>query len=137
MDDLLFRAARDVSGMPSAPSKFNMTSADITSESLTTSERRTPEAPGPGHSLHSQIRVLVLECSSREDLVGKVLRICAEQFGSSVERFDLRFATSMRTKTAHHEKVPHSVATRFDNELLSPMASETLAGTDPQPRPRP
>ncbi len=111
-----------------------MTSVNTMPGSASASEGGSSDASGAAHSLNAQIRVLLLECSSRDDVVGRVLRICAEQFRSSVERFDLRFDASMRTKTAHHERVPQEIATKFNSELLGPMARETLAGADPQPR---
>jgi len=111
-----------------------MAAVDTTLDSSNASGNRSSDASGGGHSLNSQIRLLLLGCSSREDLVAKVLEICTAQFGSSVERFDLQIGAAMQTKTAHHQKVPQEVAARFDSELLGPMADEMLAGVDSQPR---
>lgn len=97
--------------------------------------RSSPEgAAQEQHSLNSQVRALLLECTGREELAARVPALCARQFGSTVERFELRVGGVLRTWISHRETMSDALAERFNSEMLAPIASQVCSGNDPQPR---
>lgn len=126
--------SRCASGSQLPPALLSMVSTSQSSESSSVSPSASDGSTEVPHSLNTQVRTLLLECSDRRELATRILGLCARQFGSTVERCDLRVADATRTWVSRREEMSDELAERFSREFMEPMSRQVCSDSDPQPR---
>ena len=85
-------------------------------------------------SLNSQLHDLLLECPSRQVLFQKTLKLCQEQFRSTVGRLDYRIGTSPQVELTHDPRMAKGLAERFSSEYMEPFANEIRSASATEPK---
>ena len=85
-------------------------------------------------SLNSQLHDLLLECPSWQVLFQKTLKLCQEQFRSTVGRLDYSIGTSPQVELTHDPRMAKGLAERFSSEYMEPFAKEIRSASATEPK---
>ena len=81
-----------------------------------------------------QIRVLMLDCPSRQAFYEKVLNLSAERFHSGVARVDYKLGDAVNEHMTHDVKMNRDLAERFNTDYLKPLADSVLTSGISEPQ---